>query len=282
MLPGGGGIGVAEHPGDLRDAILAVDLLHVAGGQAAARRLGDYEVPAGPRGDLRQVGDHQHLTPLRDLRQRRPDLRADLAPDPRIDLVEHQGRHPVLPGEHHLERQHEARELAAGGGACQWPRLHPRIEPHHEGHGLLPLHLHPAQRRQLHLQLPARQAQLRQQPGDPARQAPRGILPLARQLVRRRMRRTFGRDPPGAELPQVEVGGVEQVQFARRLRAGGEHRVEARAVLLLEPVDQVPAALHLRQSRRILLEAVGIALGQAGQFAERGVGPIEQLPPRSH
>jgi len=61
----------------------------------------------GVGGDLRQVRDHQRLSlPPGHTRQRLPHLHAHLAADALIDLVEHEGRHGVVRGEHHLQRQH--------------------------------------------------------------------------------------------------------------------------------------------------------------------------------
>ena len=81
---------ITQHPRHLEHPILAVDHRHVAGGDAAPGLLRDHQVLVGPGGDLRQVGDHQHLVPLGHLGQRRAHLRADLSADPLIHLVEHQ------------------------------------------------------------------------------------------------------------------------------------------------------------------------------------------------
>ena len=93
----------------------------------------------GPGRDLRQVGDDQHLMPLRHFRQRRADLRADLAADPLIHLVEDQRGDRVVPRQHHLEREHEPGELAAGRHPRERLRLEPDVELHVEVDGLLSL-----------------------------------------------------------------------------------------------------------------------------------------------
>jgi hypothetical protein len=70
-----------------------VDHRDVRGRQPTAGLLQNDQVPVRHRGDLRQVGDHQHLVPLGDLGQRLTHPGADLAADARVDLVEDQRRH---------------------------------------------------------------------------------------------------------------------------------------------------------------------------------------------
>ena len=67
------------HPG------LALNLLHVTPRDAPARLLRHHQMPIGPRRDLRKVSDHQHLPPIRDLRERIADLRGDFATNPLVD-----------------------------------------------------------------------------------------------------------------------------------------------------------------------------------------------------
>ena len=50
---------------------------------------------------------------------RRPDLDGGPAAHPGVDLVEHQGRHRVGAGEHDLDGEHHARQLASRGTALQ-------------------------------------------------------------------------------------------------------------------------------------------------------------------
>ena len=71
------------------------------------------------RSDLRGVGDDEHLKPLSQSAQPLADRRRGGAADTGIDLIEYQRRHRAGAGEHHLEGQHEAGELAAGGDPRQ-------------------------------------------------------------------------------------------------------------------------------------------------------------------
>ena len=280
MLARRGRVGIAEHPRDLRDPVLAVNLLHVAGGQAATGHLAHHEVPLRAGSDLRQVGDDQHLAAPRHLRQRGAHLGPDLATDPGVDLVKDQRRHLVVPGQHHLEREHDPGELAPRCRTGERTRLQAGVEPDHEGHPLLPRGLHPPERRQFHVEPPAREPELRQQPRHPARQPGAGFLPLGAERIGGRLSRPFRGHPARGQLPEVEVSGVEQVELAGRLGPGGEDGLEGGPVLLLQAVDQVPASLNLSEPRGVLLQAVGIALSQPGQLGEAGVRAVEQLAPR--
>ena len=102
-----------------------------------ARRLGrrvldDREVACAERGDLRQVGDAQHLTPFPQLAQPRPDRAGGVPADARVDLVEHQRRlRRCGVGDAH-DREHHPRELAAGGDLPQRPGRHAGVGRDHE------------------------------------------------------------------------------------------------------------------------------------------------------
>ncbi len=70
---------------------------------------------ARPRGDLRQVRDDEHLPCLGHLVECLRHLQRDLAADSLVYLVEHDRRYGVVSRQHHLEGQHEARQLAPAG-----------------------------------------------------------------------------------------------------------------------------------------------------------------------
>ena len=211
-------LAVPQHPRDLADPVLPVDHLHVAGGDAAPRLLRHHQVPVGPRGDLRQVGDHQHLVPLGHLRQRVAHLGADLAADPLVHLVEHQRRDRVVPREHHLEREHQARQLAARRHLGERLGVEPDVEPHGE------LHRSPARATPAPAAASARRASL--PPGRPSCGS-RRLTPRASRSAAscRRARQRLGGGPeralrggaPGAERPKIHVGGVEQIELRGRL-----------------------------------------------------------------
>ena len=77
-----------------------------------------------PRGDLRRVGDGEHLRARGEPRQALADRVGDGAADAGVDLVEHQGRRGAALGERDFDRQQEARQFAAGGDFHQ--RARPR------------------------------------------------------------------------------------------------------------------------------------------------------------
>ena len=76
-------------------------------------RLGDEEMRAGLRGDLRRVRDGEHLHALGEPREPPADRLGDGAAGARVDLVEDERRRRAAIGERHLQRQQEARQLAA-------------------------------------------------------------------------------------------------------------------------------------------------------------------------
>src|SRR5688500_15366010 len=83
----------------------------------------------GMAGHLRQVGHGEDLSALRETLELPAQGRGLGAADARVHLVEHQGGPRLLGlatgGE--LQREMDARELAAGGDAGQRPGLLPRV-----------------------------------------------------------------------------------------------------------------------------------------------------------
>ena len=132
----GGDLGARQHARDLLAAALGGKLGDAGRDPLAAveRVLADEVVAAGPRRDLRRMRDRDHLRALREPRQPHADGVGDRAADAGIDLVEHQRRRRAAIGQHHLERQQEARQLAAGGDLHHRPRpragigLHPELD----------------------------------------------------------------------------------------------------------------------------------------------------------
>ena len=78
--------------------------------------------------------DRDHLGTLGKTRQPRADGVGDRAADAGVDLVEHQRRRRAAIGQHDLEREQEARKLAAGRDLHHRPRpragigLHPELD----------------------------------------------------------------------------------------------------------------------------------------------------------
>ena len=89
MTTGGGVVGVgAEHAHQLGDDLALAELDDGRTRRLDARVLDDREVARAERGDLRQVGDAQHLAALAQLAQPRADGARGLTADAGVDLVE--------------------------------------------------------------------------------------------------------------------------------------------------------------------------------------------------
>ena len=86
----------------------------------------------GARGDLRRMRHRHHLHLAGKPRQPRADRVRHRAADAGIDFVEHQRGRRAAIGQHDLERQQKARQLAAGGDLHHRARLGARIGLHPE------------------------------------------------------------------------------------------------------------------------------------------------------
>src|SRR5688572_21880926 len=116
-----------QHARDLADPLLALDPLDARVGAAALLDLVEAELPFGLAGDDREVGDAQHLADLPEPGETFADGAGDRAADAGVYLIEQEGVHAVLGRDQRLERQHDARGLAARGDAHQRPRLLARV-----------------------------------------------------------------------------------------------------------------------------------------------------------
>ena len=67
------------------------------------------------------MGDDEHLRRPRQAGEPAAHLDRRAAADAGVDLVEHEARHVVDPGEHDLEGEHDPGQLAAGGASVQRP-----------------------------------------------------------------------------------------------------------------------------------------------------------------
>src|SRR3546814_5557665 len=76
-------------------------------------------------GDLRAMGDDQHLAVAREPRQALADGVGGGAADAAVDLVEHQAALRVDTGKHHPDGDQEARQLAAGRSEEHTSELQP-------------------------------------------------------------------------------------------------------------------------------------------------------------
>ena len=74
------------------------------------------------RRDLRRMRHDQHLALLAQAMEPFADSGRGCAPDAAVDFVENQRRRRRSASQNHLQREHEACELAARGDSRQWPR----------------------------------------------------------------------------------------------------------------------------------------------------------------
>src|SRR5687767_7013219 len=129
----GGGVGClgAEHATQLGHHAVALERLD---GRERGARLGgllDPEVACGQGGDLREVGDAEHLPGVRERPQALADGASRLTAYARVDLVEHERARLARARDRH-EREHHARELAARGGVANGRRRDARVRGEQE------------------------------------------------------------------------------------------------------------------------------------------------------
>ena len=128
---GGRPVGAAEHPGQFGPAVLAGHLAHrgCSDDSVGCRRRPRYCRSANAATWARCV------TTITWCERGQPgqsaaDLGGGPAADTGVHLVEHQGGHRIRAGQHHLERQHHPRQLAARGAARDRQcRAHPDARP---------------------------------------------------------------------------------------------------------------------------------------------------------
>ena len=77
--------------------------------------LFDQIVMISHRGDLRQMGDADHLLFRRKRRKLLADTLRRNAGYTGVNLVEHHGGNRIAPGKNIFQREHDAAELTAGG-----------------------------------------------------------------------------------------------------------------------------------------------------------------------
>ena len=126
----------AQHACDLAYALLALERAHPSARHTAARPLLDQQVSVRARGKLWKVGHNQHLVGLGHVPELDRHRTSDRASDADVDLVEHERRNAVDPGEHRLQRKHHPGELTPAGHAPEGTELETRVERNAELHGL--------------------------------------------------------------------------------------------------------------------------------------------------
>ena len=120
MFHGAGGIlRAADEAGDFLRAARFVEGAHGGAGALPHLRLFHHEMTVGKGGDLRQMGDAQHLPLAGDHRHLLAHGLRHAAGDAGVDLVKDHRADAVFVGGDGLERQHHAGNLAAGGDGVE-------------------------------------------------------------------------------------------------------------------------------------------------------------------
>src|SRR5436190_11486664 len=132
-VPAGAGVlGVGpQHPAELLDDLTALELRHRRAREILGAGLLDPEVTVGERSDLRQVGDAENLPATAERAQLLAHRARRVAADARVDLVEDE-RARTAAGRDAHQREHHARELAAGGAVAEGGRRDARVRGDHE------------------------------------------------------------------------------------------------------------------------------------------------------
>ena len=229
-------------------------------------------------------------TPPRQPRQPVADRRRGRAADVGVHLVEHQRRHRRAGRQHHLQRQHQPRQLAARGDPPQRPQLLSRIggdqEAHRIGTARAPLGLR--QRVDLGAETGLVQPQGRQFLGHRAiERAARGLARRRQRLGRRDIARPavarglFQRDNLGGAGVQRGQPGRQRIEQCRQVGHG--HRMLARRGAqreqpLLGLFQQ--ARVDVRLSGEPGQQGFGLGQGFLGAFQRGHRGCGRDCPPR--
>ena len=245
----------------------------VRAGSALAVLL-DREVAGGERGDLRQVRDAEDLAALGQGAQLRADRARRVPADAGIDLVEDERGLGAVVGDAH-EREHDARELAAGGDLAQRAGRHAGVGGDEEldgvGAGGPGLAL-------LQGDLEAARPPWPAPPGARARRAASRGAAFAR----------VARSAPAAVACSARAASSSAVprssatsapaSSSRRDAAAlgvGEDVGDRAAVLALQALEHGQALLGGLQRARLAVEPLGVAQQLAGQV----VGLVGQRAP---
>ena len=207
------------------------------------RVLGDREVAAGERGDLRQVRDAEDLAALGELAQPRADRARGLAADAGVDLVEDERARPsrrsATPSSASITRDSSPPEAVSRTGPAGTPlfgasRNSTASAPVGPGSRALSDDL---EARALHRQLGERVAR----PPRPA--AAPACARAARSSAASRSRARARLGQPRGRLLQRDLGVRELVAARAAALRVLEHRRDRPAVLALQPVERRQALL---------------------------------------
>ena len=116
-----------QHAGEFLKALTLGQTLGRRNRAALGDRFGHGVGVVGKRRDLRQMRNTQHLMLVGQSLEPAPDDLGHSTADPRVHLVENQGRRGFRGRAKGLEGEHEAGELSAGGNLDEWQKWLPRI-----------------------------------------------------------------------------------------------------------------------------------------------------------
>ena len=259
-------------------------------GLAALDVLAHDELRVGERRDLRQVRDDDDLVAARELGEPAADRGGGRAADTGVDLVEHERLDGVRLAENALEREHDARELAARGDARERPR------------GL--------RRRGCVEELDALRSRRRSTTSngstvnETSKRAP--LIARSATAARQRLdelrcgRLAYGCERVGSgaqpcSAPQPTASSAARIASCarvvrgkrrQRLVARGEHVLEARPVLLRQTRQRGEAREHLVERGGIVLDAVAVRARLGGHVVaqaptrRRGARRARRAPDR--
>ena len=238
-----------QHPGHFRHPGLTLHHRGLGHGDAARHLLGHHHLGVRQRGDLRQVGDHQHLMAGAEVGQALPHRNRRGPSDAGIHLVEHQRVRGLR--EHQAHGQHGAGQFATAGHACQRQQRRARVGCQQERHVVTRIvgpHVH----------------------GDIGvrhRQPPQVVLHLFGQLAgalpaggtHRRcgpVRGCYCVGALGFQFGDPRVVALQFRQPGSSFGLEGQHVGKRVAVLAPQVAEQLQALPHLSQACRILVDAV--------------------------
>ena len=98
--------------------------------------FGHAQVVGAEGGDLRKVGDAEHLHAVPHAAHELPHAACHRAADSRVDLVKNDRREVASAGHQGFEREHQAGDFTAGGRFGEIARRHAGIGREEEGHGV--------------------------------------------------------------------------------------------------------------------------------------------------
>ena len=234
--------------------------------------LRDADVRVGEGGDLRQVRDDDHLPVGGDLLELAPDRLGRAAAQPGVDLVEDVGQDLVGARQRLLDRQHDARQLAARGDLARAAAADRRGWARTEAHAI------GARRRRARAsstvdgQPRRREAQLAQRRGDLLLEAGGRLAPRGRER-RRPPRGARASARSAAALRAASASSNEPSSPSSRASASRRATRSATVPPCLRQrrCEQEQPLLDLGEARRIGADAARVAAEIARDVLDDGL-----------